>query len=49
MGYKKGDILKFDRGGFFQVLSVYKDNWVKKQLRKIGIKLRYNQYKIKAK
>lgn len=42
----KGDVFKMDVGGpEYVIVKYYKDNWIKKLLRKININLRYDQYK----
>lgn len=42
----KGDTFKMDpTGPVYLIVKYFKDNWVKKQLRKIGIHLRVDCYK----
>lgn len=46
--FRKGDILNTGNGQRIKILVVYKDNWLKKQLRKLGFNIRFNQVKVKS-
>ena len=45
--FKVGQIITFNPRRKVEVIKVYKTNWYRKLLRKLGFKIRVNQIKVK--